>query len=79
MSNQTVTVSQVIHPITREVLALEIVANNGMVYFAGKPGTFSGICVGPFPSVGWIGHEEGASLTHMPAERVEIARLEPTP
>lgn len=74
MSDTTVTVSQVIHPITREVLALEIVANDGTVYFAtAKPDIFAGLRVGPFPSLGWHGHEL------MQAERVEITRLGPTP
>lgn len=59
------TVSQVLHPETNAVIALEIVANDGAVYFVASDPFWVGMRVGAFPS-GPLGK---------PLERVEIARL----
>lgn len=67
MANSTV--SQVLHPETGAVIALEIVANNGAVYFVASDPFWRGLRVGAFPS-GPMGK---------PLERVEIARLEQEP
>lgn len=67
----TVTVSQVIHPTTGDVLALEIVANDGQTYFVAPPGDFfDGLRVNAYPN-----HNLNGQID-VRFERVEIARLE---
>lgn len=70
MNKHTVTVSQVLHPETNEVLAFEIVASDGNVYYAERPGgNLEGMRCNAFPSFGW---RDGQLLV---CPRVEIARL----
>lgn len=64
MGNHPTTISQVMHPDTGEVLAFEIVANDGSVYFVATDSFWKGMRVGPFPNE-----------AHGPLERIEIARL----
>lgn len=49
MTTHKVTVSQVIHPTTNEVMALEIAANDGKVYWLTDDPFWEGMRVGPFP------------------------------
>lgn len=66
MKDKDVVVSGVVHPTTGEVLALEIVTNDGQVYFAAKPGNvFEGMIAGEFPN-----DKNGVRF-----DRVEMARL----
>lgn len=71
MSNyHNVTVSQVIHPNTGKVLALEIVDNTGRVWFVAPPGDFfDGLRGDAYPNHNLNGEIDARF------ERVEIARL----
>lgn len=73
-SNHPVTVSQVIHPATGKVLAFEIVANDGQVYFVAAPGDFfEGLRVGSYPpTFSMLRKFPGGGL-----ERVVIGELAP--
>lgn len=67
MEQIPVTICQVLHPGTNKVLALEIVANDGEIYFVTADSCyFEGLRCGSFPNDG-----HGQQI-----ERVEIARLE---
>lgn len=61
-----VTISKVIDLITAEILAFEIVANDGRVYFVTNDPSWEGMRCNPFPN-----ESDGT-----PHGRVEIARLE---
>ena len=69
--NSPVIISRIIHPETNEVLAFEIVDNEGKTFYCERPGgALEGMRFGKFPN---YNSERGIGL---PMARVEIARLE---
>ena len=64
-----VTISQVVRP-TGQVVALEIVANDGRVYFVTNDPSWEGLRCNSFPN------EKVGDVFGVRLERIEIARLD---